>query len=145
VQNNKAAWGELVEELEEQRHGLQKYVQQIDDKQAMEESLRPVLTAYLRSDHFSASAPRRRSPAFLRSLDRILDHAQKAKAYSELGVIRRFGRTQIDVDQIQELTRGTDRAYRRFTVRSSMSRRKGTSLHPSRKRFQRLWFINSRL
>jgi hypothetical protein len=50
MQNNKAAWGELIEELEEQHRGLQKYVQQIDDKQAMEESLRPALTAYLRSD-----------------------------------------------------------------------------------------------
>jgi hypothetical protein len=50
MQNNKAAWGELIEELEEQHRGLQKYVQQIDDKQAMEESLRPALTGYLRSD-----------------------------------------------------------------------------------------------
>jgi hypothetical protein len=43
------AWGELIDELEEQRQGLQSYVKRIDDKQVIEEAIRPALSAYLRS------------------------------------------------------------------------------------------------
>jgi hypothetical protein len=49
IERNKMAWKELIDELEEQLRGLQSYIKRIDDKQVMEEAIRPALSAYLKS------------------------------------------------------------------------------------------------